>query len=104
MLGTRRGLAFVSSSLRRQLLQVEQSTRGDRADPRLVSVASLVRRRPVTCEPTDTIRAAAETMAEQRVSSLLVQGRDGLGIITDRDLRTRVLAAGRQPRHAGRRR
>ncbi len=97
VLGTRRGLAFVSSSLRRQLLQVERSTRGDRADPRLVSVASLVRRRPVTCEPNDTIRAAAETMAEQRVSSLLVQGRDGMGIVTDRDLRTRVLAAGVSP-------
>jgi CBS domain-containing protein len=97
VLGTRRGLAFVSASLRRQLLQVEQSTRGEHADPRLVSAGSLIRRRPVTCEPTDTIRAAAETMAEQRVSSLLVQGRDGLGIVTDRDLRTRVLAAGVSP-------
>jgi CBS domain-containing protein len=94
ILGTSRGLAFVSSSLRRQLLQVEHTTRGTRADPHLVTAASLVRRRPVTCEPTDTVRAAAETMAEQRVSSLLVRGRDGLGIVTDRDLRTRVLAAG----------
>jgi CBS domain-containing protein len=97
VLESRRGLAFVSSSLRRQLLQVEQSTRGEHTDPRLVSAGSLIRRKPVTCEPTDSIRTAAETMAEQHVSSLLVQGRDGLGILTDRDLRTRVLAAGMSP-------
>jgi len=97
VLGTRGGLTFVGSSMRRQLLQVERSTQGERADPRLVSVASLVRRRPVTCEPATTVRAAAETMAEQQVSSLLVQGHDGLGIVTDRDLRTRVLAVGVSP-------
>ena len=62
-----------------------------------MSAGSLIRRRPVTCEPTATIREAAETMAGQRVSSLLVESRDGLGIITDRDLRTRVLAEGLGP-------
>jgi CBS domain-containing protein len=95
VLGTRRGLAFVSSTLRRQLLRVEETSRADRADPRFVSAGSLIRRRPVTCEQSTTIREAAETMAGQRVSSLLVEGRDGLGIVTDRDLRTRVLAEGR---------
>jgi CBS domain-containing protein len=34
-------------------------------------------------------------MARERVSSLLVEGRNGLGILTDRDLRTRILATGR---------
>jgi CBS domain-containing protein len=34
-------------------------------------------------------------MANERVSSLLVESRQGMGIITDRDLRTRVLAPGR---------
>jgi CBS domain-containing protein len=97
VLGTRRGLAFVSSTLRRQLLRVEETTRADHADPRLVSAATLVRRRPVTCEPSATVREAAETMAAERVSSLLVPGPSGLGIVTDRDLRTRVLAAGRGP-------
>jgi CBS domain-containing protein len=97
VLGTRRGLAFVSSTLRRQLLRVEETTRGDRGDPRLVSAGSLVRRRPVTCEPGATVREAAERMAAERVSSLLVETRDGWGIVTDRDLRTRVLAVGRGP-------
>ena len=97
VLGTRRGLAFVSSTLRRQLLRVEETSRADRADPRLVSAGSLVRRRPVTCQPSATVREAAETMAAERVSSLLVEARDGWGIVTDRDLRMRVLAEGRDP-------
>jgi CBS domain-containing protein len=43
-----------------------------------------------------TIAAAARRMTEQGVSSLLVDGADGaLGIVTDRDLRKRVLAEGR---------
>ena len=97
VLGTRRGLAFVSSTLRRQLMRVEETTESNRADPRLVSAGSLIRRRPVTCEPSVTVRQAAETMAGERVSSLLVEGRDGWGIVTDRDLRSRVLAEGRSP-------
>jgi CBS domain-containing protein len=34
-------------------------------------------------------------MAREHVSSLLIPARGGLGILTDRDLRTRILAAGR---------
>jgi CBS domain-containing protein len=42
-----------------------------------------------------TIREAAVTMAEHRVSSLLVrEGESLVGILTDRDLRERVVAAG----------
>jgi CBS domain-containing protein len=97
VLGTRRGLTFVSTTLRRQLLRAEETARADRADPRLVPAGSLVRRRPVTCDPAATVREAAELMAAERVSSLLVRGREGWGIVTDRDLRTRVLAPGRDP-------
>ncbi|WP_256838049.1 DUF294 nucleotidyltransferase-like domain-containing protein [Ornithinimicrobium faecis] len=62
------------------------------------SVGDLVRRAPVTTAPGDSIRAAAQLMAAERVSSVLVQ-QDGrlVGIVTDRDLRTRVLAEGRDP-------
>ena len=42
-----------------------------------------------------TIREAAQLMKQHRVSSLLIKdGRDLVGIITDRDFRTRVLADG----------
>jgi CBS domain-containing protein len=61
-------------------------------------IRSLLRRPAVTVGPDVSIRAAAQVMQQQRVSSVLVV-RDGalLGIVTDRDLRNRVLAAGRNP-------
>jgi CBS domain-containing protein len=34
-------------------------------------------------------------MSRERISSLLIDGKNGLGILTDRDLRTRILAEGR---------
>ncbi|GAA6525409.1 DUF294 nucleotidyltransferase-like domain-containing protein [Intrasporangium sp. DVR] len=55
----------------------------------------LLRRDPITTTGGATIREAAELMAREQVSSLLVVEGDRLtGIVTDRDLRTRVLAAG----------
>ncbi|MEO1632183.1 MAG: putative nucleotidyltransferase substrate binding domain-containing protein [Bacteroidota bacterium] len=69
-------------------------------------VRSLLKRAPVTIPLDASIRIAAQTMAEAHVSSLLVvekaaeePGGPGrlFGILTDRDLRTRVLAEGRDP-------
>ena len=55
----------------------------------------LLRREPITTTGDATIREAAQLMAREQVSSLLVVEGDRLvGIVTDRDLRTRVLAAG----------
>jgi len=58
----------------------------------------LVRREPVSTPSTATIAAASGQMAREGVSSLLVVD-DGrlVGILTDRDLRNRVLAAGVDP-------
>jgi len=55
-------------------------------------------REPVTASPDTTIAACAKLMAGHQVSSLPVL-RDGrlIGIITDRDLRNRVLARGVDP-------
>jgi CBS domain-containing protein len=58
-------------------------------------VGALLRGTPVVCEPGTAIRAAAERMTEARQTCVVVALRDGgLGIVTDRDLRTRVLATG----------
>jgi CBS domain-containing protein len=55
----------------------------------------LMRREPITTTGDATVREAAQLMARERVSSLLIVEGDRLtGIVTDRDLRTRVLAAG----------
>ena len=57
---------------------------------------SLVRERAVLCEPDLTLREAAARMErEEDVGSILVDLGDGeLGIVTDRDLRSRAIAAG----------
>ncbi len=59
-------------------------------------VGRLVRRAPLFIAPTATVEEAARKMAQEGVSSLLVEG-EPLGILTDRDLRNRVLAQGRPP-------
>lgn len=51
--------------------------------------------KPIACSPAHSIRQAAQVMREQRVSSLLLLEDDRLaGIVTDRDLRNRVVAEG----------
>ncbi|MCB1814063.1 MAG: cyclic nucleotide-binding/CBS domain-containing protein [Candidatus Competibacteraceae bacterium] len=56
----------------------------------------LLLRKPITLPSHTSIRKAAELMAEQRISSMLVVDEGKLsGIVTDRDLRIRVIAAGR---------
>jgi CBS domain-containing protein len=92
VLGTSSGMTFVVSSMRRRLVAVS----GDRdgAD-RYRAVGSLVRRPAVTCEAGTTVAEAAELMAAQHLSSVLIPREDGLGILTDRDLRTQVVAARR---------
>ncbi|AEV15880.1 Cyclic nucleotide binding protein/2 cbs domains [Thermus sp. CCB_US3_UF1] len=54
-------------------------------------VGRLVRRPPVFVPPSATVAEAARLMRQEGISSLLVQG-EPLGILTDRDLRNRVLA------------
>ena len=58
-------------------------------------IEALVRRPPVLLPPETSIRQAAEVMREQKVSSVLIV-KDGslFGLITDRDLRNRVVAVG----------
>ena len=59
-------------------------------------VARLIRTPTVTCRPSESIGIVAERMTRVGASAAVVELGDGrLGIITDRDLRTRVLAAGR---------
>jgi CBS domain-containing protein len=72
------------------------------ADPHLslttTPVRELVRRAPVTLPPTATILQTAQAMREHRVSSVLLLEQDHLfGLVTDRDLRNRALAAGLDP-------
>ena len=58
-------------------------------------VRQLIKRTPITLPPSATIQAAAQLMSELRVSSVLIEEQGTLfGLITDRDLRNRVVAMG----------
>lgn len=62
------------------------------------STADLVRREPVAVGIGASIRDAAIAMSDNGVSALLIMDDDRLaGIVTDRDLRNRVVAAGVDP-------
>jgi CBS domain-containing protein len=75
---------------------------GGAATPRAAGLAAeerarnLIRKRPVVCQPGEPLREAAARMNDEGLSAILVDLGDGdLGIVTDRDLRSRVVAAGR---------
>jgi CBS domain-containing protein len=64
-------------------------------DPAQRPVRTLLRERAVVCDPETTIRRAASEMAADGASSALVRLHDGeFGIVTDRDLRVKVVAEG----------
>jgi CBS domain-containing protein len=67
------------------------------ADPGQRRVAALIRRPPLLCPADAPIRAAAQQMTAAGVSAVLVRHGATVGIVTDRDLRSRVIAAGRSP-------
>ncbi len=56
---------------------------------------ALIRREPVTCAPDRPLREVARLMSEESVNSMIVRAENGaLGIVTDGDLRSRVVAEG----------
>jgi len=91
MLSRPDGVRFVARQLHDDLLKVALTMRS-LPDIRSRPVTSLIRRAPVFCEPDTTVRDAAKLMRDENLSALLVRTRDGLGMVTDVDLRDRVVA------------
>jgi CBS domain-containing protein len=91
-LATGPGLSMIGGILRRVAARSDREAQ-EAATP--APVGSFIRRPPVTFPPGGTVAEAAARMAQDRISSLIVPSGQGLGILTDRDLRSRVLAAGR---------
>ncbi len=88
------GLRFVARSLLDTSAEIAGLSVPAR-DPAHQPVSSLIRAKPVVCGPEATIRDAAQAMTAAGATSVVVRVRDGsLGILTDRDLRSRVIAAG----------
>jgi CBS domain-containing protein len=64
-------------------------------EPRYRSVGTLIRSPTVTCEPMTSVREVARRMTETGASAAVVDfGGRGFGIVTDRDIRTKVVAGG----------
>jgi CBS domain-containing protein len=92
------GLRFVA----RSLLLLPRPGDPDISDARVEHseqpAKGLIGEQPPVCEPRVPVREAARRMAEHGATSLLVRLEDGnLGIVTDHDLRSRVLAEGLSP-------
>ncbi|MBR0557947.1 CBS domain-containing protein [Ciceribacter sp. L1K23] len=66
-----------------------------RSDLNTLKVADLMSKPPITCAPSDTVKLAAEIMRDRRVSSLgVIEDGAFVGMLTVRDLATRVVAEG----------
>ncbi len=67
-------------------------------------VRQMLRKKPVTTSPDTPIRAAAQVMTDLHISALLVtegpstgSGNKLVGIVTDRDMRSKIIAGGQSP-------
>jgi len=92
LLGAPAGLRYVA----RSLLESSAATDLDPApDPAHQPVSALIRGEAAICTPDTPIQEAARMMTAAPATAVVVELAGGsLGILTDRDLRTRVVAAG----------
>jgi CBS domain-containing protein len=75
--------------VRQRSLEVGATAPGHQA------VTRLIRSPTVLCEPMESIREVARRMTDAGASSAIVDlGDGGFGIVTDRDIRTRIVGAG----------
>jgi CBS domain-containing protein len=95
-LGHPAGARYVALSLRERLVRTGQTAHG-LPELSTTRLGALVTRPPLVLDPDTAIRDAARSMTEQRVSAALVLMGAEVGIVTDADLRERVLASGRSP-------
>ncbi|MBI2372047.1 MAG: CBS domain-containing protein [Deltaproteobacteria bacterium] len=64
------------------------------------SIGTLCASRVVTAHPEDSVAQVARLMKREHVGTVVITGRNGkpMGIVSDRDLATRVVAFGLDPR------
>jgi CBS domain-containing protein len=88
-------VGYVARSLlaRAELIAADHQPRALDQEP----VGTLLRAPPVICPPDTPVAEAARQMTAAGASAVVVALGDSLGIVTDRDLRSRVIAAGMSP-------
>jgi CBS domain-containing protein len=89
---------FVARALAGGVALFERGDGGAAADHSARPVGELLRSPPIVCAPTTAVQEAARRMEEAGATCVLVDLGSSVGIVTDRDLRTRVVAAGAGPR------
>jgi CBS domain-containing protein len=88
---------FVARALAEGMALIERRGGTPVADPSGRPVRELLRAPPIVCEPSTTVQEAARRMADAGATCVLVDLGATVGIVTDHDLRTRVVAAGAGP-------
>lgn len=80
----------------RRFFDRSRPARARRQDMTTMALGEIMTPAPVTCAPGATLREAAQTMRDARVSCVIVTGGEGnvAGILTTRDLTNRALAEG----------
>jgi CBS domain-containing protein len=99
LLGRPSSLRFLARSLlARGARGASDGARAPSPEVALQPAAALIQRPPVICPPDTTLREAARQMDTDAVSSVLVELEGGhYGIVTDSDLRSRVVAGRLSP-------
>ena len=87
------GVRWLATTQRDALLYAARSL-SPLPEVQTLPVSSVVRGAPPMCDPETTISQAAEMMIAEGRSAVLVRAREGLGIVTDGDLRGKVVVGG----------
>jgi CBS domain-containing protein len=89
------GLRYVARSLLELQDDMVSAAPDAARDPAHQPVSALIRAAPAVCGPGIPIREAAQIMSAANTTSVVIEIGDGtIGILTDRDLRERVVAGG----------
>jgi CBS domain-containing protein len=98
LLGQPATLRYVTRSLLEDRYGIRQGRATEAEQNHLGQpVGALIRSPAVLCSPTTPIREAAREMSTRGATAVVVDLGSSLGIVTDRDLRSRALAAGLSP-------
>ena len=91
VLGRPEGASYVALTLRERLTRTGHTVHA-LPEIRTLRIDALISSPPVFCGPDTPIREAASAMRDRHVSAVLVQDGEELGIVTDSDLREKVVA------------
>lgn len=99
LFGRPAGAGFVARTLRERLTRTGHVVHG-LPEFATLRVADLLTRPLQSCEPFTTIRHAAELMTANRISAILVPDGERLTLLTDADVRAKVVAGDISPENA----